>query len=75
MVTSKTSPAIFFTLGFHCLSQYLGIVVRGGYLEKQVRGFSVLARLYTETQQLSKAQEYYHNVSLTTLATTHCIHV
>ena len=43
--------------------QHLGIVVESGDMQKQARGFAVLARLYLETGQITKAHEFYVNVS------------
>ena len=39
------------------------MVVQSGELKKQVKGFTALARLYLETGQITKAHEYYVNVS------------
>ncbi len=63
LVRCPLKDVIYIVLYIFSFLQYLGLVADSGQLEKQVRGFSVLARLYVETEQLPKAQEYYHNVS------------
>ena len=42
--------------------QYLSAMVDKGDLHGQARAFSTLAGIYEETQQMTKAEEYYRKV-------------
>lgn len=44
------------------IPQYLSMMVQRNDLKGQARAFSTLAGLYEETEQLTKAREYYKKV-------------
>ena len=55
-------PHCIATCTTHAISQHLSSVVERGDLHEEARALRTLAGIYKETQQMTKAEDYYRKV-------------